>query len=134
MVSLTQIPEVDNTAEKELDVNIVQNGNFTYNDCLDKINSIYGCQGTTKLLHWSAYFTRNSNTAPISVQNSSDFKNANDKLIVPLDIYDTSFSTTTPHRRICIKQNLGKLSPGNYKLEFNSATRAQTDLTLLDRF
>ena len=54
MVSLTNIPQVNIAAEKDLNVNIVQNGDFKYNNCFDKLSSSYDCQGSSKLLHWSA--------------------------------------------------------------------------------
>ena len=54
---------MDLTAEKGLNVNIVQNGDFKFNDCLDKMNSTYGCQGSTKLLYWSAHLTSDSSPA-----------------------------------------------------------------------
>lgn len=69
-ISLIKIPDVDITIEKGLNVNIVRNGNFEYNDCLDKINGGYGCQGTNKLLHWSANLIKNLSTTSISVQTS----------------------------------------------------------------
>ena len=51
-VSLTKIPEVDITVDRGLNVDLIQNGEFIYNNCLDKANNGYGCQGTGKLLHW----------------------------------------------------------------------------------
>ena len=122
-ISLIKVPEVDITAEKDLNVNIVQNGDFEYNDCLNQMNSGYGCQGTSKLLHWSGNFIRGSSSAPISVQTPALFKDVTDKYVVPLDVNDNSYNSAKPYRRTCIKQNLGLLIPGNYKLDFNSATR-----------
>ena len=60
----------------------------------------------------------------MSVQNLLKFKDATDKYIVPLDIMDYGVTPSTPFKRICIKQNIGLLAPGNYKLEFDSATRS----------
>ena len=51
-----------------------------------------------------------------------------------MDIYKYSTTSITPYKRICISQTLGVLSPGNYKLEFNSATRDQNQLNLIGRF
>lgn len=69
----------------------------------------------------------------MSVQNSTKFKDATDKYFVALDIMDYTVTPTTPFKRICIKQNLGLLIGGNYKLEFNSATRSNLTGTDYDK-
>jgi len=120
--------EFDPEAEKPLNENLIRNRNFKVNNCLDQLEVAYQCQGTGLMVpFWSAHYINGQATAPMSPQTVLAFYSFTSlglsTRVIPLDVYDSSYPLFKRFRRTCIKQELGKLIPGKYKLDFDSSPK-----------